>query len=395
MVAGTSPRPLGGVRVIELSSFVAAPTAGLTLAQLGADVIRIDPVGGAADVHRWPLCQSDVGDSGRSLYWAGLNRGKRSAEIDLSTPDGRTLLADLVCAPGPHAGVLVSNLWGKSWLSDEELRARRPDLVHVQVLGRSNGAPAVDYTVNAASGLPYATGPAGGTDPVNHALPAWDLLCGMHAAVAVLAGLHRRVVYGAGTHVTISLEDVAASTLTTLGLLPEALQTGTSRPSYGNELYGTFGADFALADGRRVMVCAITVRQWRQLLERTGTVEAVASAARDLDVDFDDEGQRFTHREVLTGLLRSWFAARTLEHVHSEFDGSQVLWSEFRHLTDAAAALAAGGSPVITARDEDGLGHMLTTTGPLRWRDEEASPPATAPVLGRDTDEVLRLVGDE
>src|SRR4051794_6670008 len=309
MSAATASPPLAGVRVVEVSSFVAAPTAGLTLAQLGADVIRIDPVGGAADVHRWPLAHSSDGQSGRSLYWAGLNRGKRSAEIDLSTPDGRALLADLVCAPGAHAGILVSNLFGKSWLSDDALRARRPDLVHVQVLGRADGGPAVDYVVNAASGLPWATGPAAGTEPVNHALPAWDLLCGMHAAVAVLAGLHRRAVTGAGTYATVSLDDVAASTLTTLGLLPEALQTGASRPAYGNEVYGTFGADFNLADGERVMVVAVTARQWRQLADVTGNADAVAALERQVGADFADEGERFRHRDALIALLRPWFGA--------------------------------------------------------------------------------------
>lgn len=385
MAATSAPRPLGGVRVVEVSSFIAAPTAGLTLAQLGADVVRIDPVGGAADVNRWPLAAG-----GRSIYWAGLNRGKRSAEVDLTTPAGRALLADLVCAPGDDGGVLVSNLYGKPWLSDEELRARRPDLVHVQVLGRSDGASAVDYVVNAASGLPYATGPADGSLPVNHALPAWDLLCGMHAAVAVLAGLHRRREHGVGIHVTVALEDVAAATLTTLGLLPEAHQTGTSRPPYGNAIYGTFGSDFVLADRSRVMVVAITSRQWRALLDATGTTAVVDAVERELGADFSAEADRFRHREVLTALLRPWFAARTREQVTDALGGSMVLWAPFRHLADVAAELAGGGSPVVTARDEGTLGAMLATTGPLRIRGEPPPPLAAAPTLGQHTDDVIR-----
>jgi 2-methylfumaryl-CoA isomerase len=389
MTATPAPRPLDGVRVVEVSSFVAAPTAGLTLAQLGADVLRIDPLGGAADVGRWPLSAS-----GRSIYWAGLNRGKRSAEIDLSTPDGRALLAELVCAPGPGSGILVSNLYGKSWLSDEELRARRPDLVHVQVLGRADGGPAVDYVVNAACGLPYATGPADGTSPVNHALPAWDLLCGMHAAVAILAGLHRRREVGQGSHVTVSLEDVAAATLTTLGILPEALQTGVSRPPLGNEIYGTFGSDFVLADGARVMVVAITARQWQQLLEVTGTTGVVSAVERELGADFSAEGDRYRHRDVITALLRPWFAARSSAAVEQALGPTHVLWSPFRRLADAARELAeASGSAVVAARDEDGLGRMLATSGPLRLRGEPAPAMPAAPVLGQHTDEVVRTAG--
>ena len=389
MAAGSAPRPLDGVRVVEVSSFVAAPTAGLTLAQLGADVLRIDPVGGAADVRRWPLSEQ-----GRSLYWAGLNRGKRSAEIDLSSEAGRQLLAELVSAPGEGGGVLVSNVAGRSWLSDDELRARRPDLVHVQVLGWVDGSSAVDYVVNAASGLPYATGPADGTAPVNHALPAWDLLCGMHAAVAVLAGLHRRRELGTGSYVTVSLEDVAAATLTTLGLLPEALQTGASRPAYGNEIYGTFGADFALADGAQVMVVAVTSRQWRDLVVATGNADAVVALERELGVDFTAEGERFTHRDRLAALLAGWFADRTLAEVTDALRPTHVLWSPFRRLADFAADLAAGRSAVAVARDEDDLGRMLATSGPLRYPHEPGVTPAPAPRLGEHTHEVVQTLRD-
>lgn len=380
-------RPLEGIRVVEVSSFIAAPTAGLTLAQLGADVIRVDPVGGAADTGRWPLSAA-----GRSVYWAGLNRGKRSAEIDLSNADGRRLLRDLVCAPGPGGGILVSNRYGKPWLSDEMLRAQRPDLIHVQVLGRADGGAAVDYVVNAATGLPYATGPEGGAAPVNHALPAWDLLCGMHAATAILAGLFRRSEHGVGVYITVSLEDVAAATLTTLGLLPEAHQTGVARPAFGNAIYGSFGADMPLADGSRVMVVALTRRQWQDLLEVTGRARVVAAVERELGADFAAEGDRFAHREVLVALLRPWFADRMLPEVTEAFAGSQVLWAPFRRLTDLASDLVSGvGSPVVSARHEDGLGHMLATSGPLRMRGEPAPPIADAPVLGQHTDEVIRL----
>src|SRR4051795_1483885 len=261
-------RPLAGLRVVEVSSFVAAPTAGLTMRQLGAEVIRIDPVGGAADTSRWPLS-----DEGESLYWAALNRGKRSVELDLASPEGQAAIVELVCAPGDGNGILVSNLFGKSWLSDEALRARRSDLIHVQVLGRSDGGPAVDYVVNAATGWPLAPGPERLNEPVNHVLPAWDLLCGMHAATAVLAALHRRREQGVGAHITVSLEDVATSTLTTLGMLTEAHQTEVARPRVGNAVYGSFGADFALADGAVVMVAAITNRQWRETVAGAGRRE--------------------------------------------------------------------------------------------------------------------------
>ena len=114
---------LSGLRVVEGSAFVAAPLGGLTLAQLGADVIRFDTIGGGLDYRRWPVTEEGV-----SLYWAGLNKGKRSIAIDLSRPEGRELATELITAPGDDAGLFLSNFPESGWLADARLRAptRRP-----------------------------------------------------------------------------------------------------------------------------------------------------------------------------------------------------------------------------------------------------------------------------
>src|SRR5215475_11313905 len=101
--------PLAGLRVIEVSSFVAAPLGGMTLAQLGAEVIRIDPPGGAPDTTRWPLSPD-----GKSLYWAGLNKGKRSVTLDLRSAAGQAAVADLIANSGPDGGILLTNA-GYPW----------------------------------------------------------------------------------------------------------------------------------------------------------------------------------------------------------------------------------------------------------------------------------------
>ena len=155
-------QPLAGLRVIEGGSFVAVPSAGMALAQLGADVIRVDPPNGGSDFRRWPLAPS-----GESLFWAGLNKGKRSVEIDYRKPEGRELLLALAAAPGPDSGIFLDNMVGKARLTFDELQARRADVIHVRVQGRNNGGPAVDYTINAEVGVPAMTGPQDG-GPVNH-----------------------------------------------------------------------------------------------------------------------------------------------------------------------------------------------------------------------------------
>jgi crotonobetainyl-CoA:carnitine CoA-transferase CaiB-like acyl-CoA transferase len=184
---------LTGMRIVEGSAFVAAPLGGMTLAQLGADVIRFDPIGGGLDARRWPVTAK-----GRSLFWAGLNKGKRSVAIDIRSPRGRDLIAALVAAPGPDAGFLLTNLPAKGWLSYDALRAQRPDVVMVTIVGNPDGSSAVDYTINPATGFPWATGPAaeGGIGGVPQPLPGVvfpqlaQLQAGVLAIVQVTAGRH-------------------------------------------------------------------------------------------------------------------------------------------------------------------------------------------------------------
>src|SRR3977135_1331955 len=170
-VAPDAARPLAGVRIVEICSFVAVPLAGMTLAQLGAEVIRVDPIGGAADYHRWPLT-----DGGDSIYWAGLNKGKRSVAADMRSAEGQDLVQRLIA----DSGVLVTNGAGRQWHSYDPLTRLRPDLIHVEVSGRADGGTGVDYTVNAAIGFPMVTGPADLAAPVNHVLPAGDVAGGIY-----------------------------------------------------------------------------------------------------------------------------------------------------------------------------------------------------------------------
>jgi 2-methylfumaryl-CoA isomerase len=169
-----STRPLDGLTVVEVSSYVAAPLGGLTLAQLGAEVIRVDPIGGAADQGRWPLAPSGI-----SLFWTGMNKGKRSVTVNFRQPEGRQIVADLVRTSGAGGGIVLTNAVGRAWLGYPELARVRPDLIHLQILGYRDGRAAVDYTVNAETGFPMVTGPDTLEGPVNHVLPAWDVACGL------------------------------------------------------------------------------------------------------------------------------------------------------------------------------------------------------------------------
>ena len=127
---------LKGLRVIEASSFVASPSAGLYLAQLGAEVIRVDTIGGGPDYNRWPKS-----DEGSSFYWEGLNKGKKSITVNMRTDQGKSLLRDLVAAPGKQGGILLTNFPVGGFLSYEELKKVREDVIVARVMGSSQRRP--------------------------------------------------------------------------------------------------------------------------------------------------------------------------------------------------------------------------------------------------------------
>lgn len=317
---------LTDLSVIEASSFVASPTAGLYLAQMGAEVIRVDQIGGGPDFHRWPITPS-----GNSLYWENLNRAKKSVALDLSRAEGRELLQALVRATGQF----VTNFPANGFLSHETLAAGRSDLVTVRVMGWADGSPALDYTVNNAVGYPMLTGP--GPEPVNHVLPAWDLLTGAYAAFALVSALRHRGQTGLGSEVRIPLSDVAIGTVANLGGIAEIFHTGGDRARLGNTVYGLFGRDFTTRDGQRTMIVVVTPRQWANLLAALDLRDAIAAVERDRGVDFaSDDGLRFIHRDALFPLFERAIGARDHRDLAAAFDEGGIVHSAYRTMADAA-----------------------------------------------------------
>ncbi len=375
---------LSGLRIVEVSAFIAAPLGGMTLAQLGAEVIRIDPIGGNIDHHRWPLSPA-----GASLYWTGLNKGKRSVALALDTPQGREIARALITAPGEEGGILLTNLPASGWMSHAALSAARPDLVMLRLTGNPDGSAAVDYTVNCASGFPLATGRGG--EPVNHVLPAWDVAAGLYLATGLLAAERYRRRTGAGQEVTLSLADVMLATVGNLGYLAEAQVNGTVRPPLGNSLYGAFGRDFPTADGRRVMVVAISNRQWRALGEATGLAARLAMVGPLMGVDLDDEGGRFQARDAIAAVLAPWFAARGLEEIRRAFAGSGVLWGPYQDFGQLLAEdpRCSTANPLFQEVGQPGVGRHLAPGSPLAFGAVPRGAVAPAPRLGEHTDLVL------
>jgi 2-methylfumaryl-CoA isomerase len=380
---------LAGMRVIEGSAFVAAPLGGMTLAQLGAEVIRFDQIGGGLDYGRWPLAAD-----GQSLFWSGLNKGKRSIALDLRGEEGRELAAALIGAPGPEAGLFLTNFPARGWLDYAALGERRPDLIMVALTGNPDGTSEVDYTVNPATGFPWATGPRNLAEPLNSVLPAWDVAMGTLAAVGMLAAERYRSSTGQGQKVDLALSDVAFAMVGNLGRIAEATLGATDQPKDGNYLYGAFGHDFATKDGRRVMVVALTARQWEALVAVTGVGGACAGIEAATGYDLDTETGRFEGRELIAALLRPWFAARDLAEIRAAFTATGVSWGPYQTFGQLVAEdpRVSAANPMFEAVEQPGVGTYLMPGSPLHFEAVSRQPVRRAPLLGEDTEEVLAEV---
>jgi 2-methylfumaryl-CoA isomerase len=378
---------LRGLTVVEGASFIAAPSCGLYFAQLGAEIIRFDMIGGGPDFGRWPRDQG-----GQSLYWEGLNKGKKSVAIDLGRPDGRELAAALVTAPGPGRGIFLTNFPATGFLAYDRLVKRRPDLIAVRVMGRPNGEPAVDYTVNSAVGIPYMTGPEDAVGPINQVLPAWDLITGAYAAFALLAAERHRQMSGNGQEVRIALSDVAMASVGHLGQIAEVSLSGNDRPRYGNDIFGAFGRDFATRDGVSIMLVAITARQWSGLVRALNIGPEIAAAEEAAGVSLaHDEGLRFEHRGRINPIVERAVAHRAYNELMVAFKECGACWGPYRTLRAALEndADLSTQNPIFSMVDHPSGHRYLTPGAAASFTGLQRETPTSAPRLGQHTDEIL------
>jgi 2-methylfumaryl-CoA isomerase len=352
---------------------------------MGADVIRIDTLGGGLDYRRWPVTEDNT-----SLFWCGLNKSKRSVALDLARPEGRELALALACAPGENAGLFLTNFPPRGWLAHDKLRARRADLIQLTLMGDRHGGSAVDYSVNARVGVPLFTGDPAAEGPVNHVLPAWDLITGQMVAVGLLAAERHRRRTGEGQHVKLALQDVGLAVMNHLGFIEEA-RRGEPRQRHGNELFGAFGRDFATADGQRVMVVGLTLKQWRTLCDALGIQAEVDALGARLGLDLAQEGNRFRARRELARIVGDRIAARSRADLARDFDRLGVCWGPYQDIATLVAEdpECSPANPMFSTVLQPGVGEMLAAGIPLDFSARERLPARPAPRLGEHTEEVL------
>ncbi len=357
---------LKGLRVVEGSAFIAAPMCGMTLAQLGADVIRFDQLGGGMDYRRWPVTENNT-----SIYWAEMNKGKRSIAVDLKSGEGKEIIADLICVDGADAGIFSTNLPARGWLSYEELSKTRKDLIQHEIVGNRHGGTALDYTVNAKVGFPYLTGHPDDARPVNHVLPAWDITTAYLAAIDILAAERHRRLTGKGQQIKLALADVALSTMGHLGYIGEVTINKQERQRHGNYLYGALGRDFKTSDDERVMLIAINAKQWNGLLEATGIKNEAGHLENLMQLDFSTEGDRFEARVELSRLLEPWFARNPLSVVSKTFDKCGICWDKYQTVKQLVESDpdCSPDNPIFEVIEQPGIGTYPVPSGAMLFSD--------------------------
>jgi len=378
---------LTGLSIVEVSSFVASPTAGLYCAQMGAEVIRLDQIGGGLDYDRYMLTTE-----GRSLAWENLNRAKKSVALDLKSPEGRELCVELAC----KTGQLITNLPEKSFLSHAAVGEGRADMISVRIMGWHDGRQAMDFTVNAASGYPLMTGPEDWNPetapPVNQVLPAWDLITGAYCAFALMAALHHRAATGEGSEVRVPLGDVAIGTVANSGAMAEMLYRGADRPRLGNAIWGALGRDFVSRDGKRFMVAVLTPNQWTAMVAALGIAGPVAALESAAQVEFArSDHNRFVHREALFTIVQQAAGALDYADLAERLTRAGATFERYRTMHEAATdPVLVADNPLFGASPANPSGFEYPAARSFaNLPHREAGDPASAPYLGQHSEEVL------
>ena len=378
---------LNDLSIIEVSSFVASPTAGLYCAQMGAEVIRVDHKAGGLDYNRYMLTAE-----GRSLSWENLNRAKKSVALDLQSGEGRELCVELAA----KTGQLITNLPEQSFLAHAAMAARRADMVSLRIMGWHDGRQAMDFTVNAAAGYPLMTGPedwdADTAPPVNQVLPAWDFITGAYCAFAMLAALRHRDRTGAGSEVRVPLGDVAIGTMANAGLLAEVLYRGSDRERLGNAIWGAFGRDFRSRDGVRFMVAALTPKQWSGLVKAFELEAGIGALEAEVGVRFaDGDTPRFKHRARLFALFQQAADGLDYAQLEARMAAEGCTFERYRTAYEAANdPVLVAGNPLFGASPANPSGFAYPATRSFaNLPGQEAGAPRPAPHLGEHSEEVL------
>jgi crotonobetainyl-CoA:carnitine CoA-transferase CaiB-like acyl-CoA transferase len=388
--------PLSHVRVLDLGRIMAAPWATQILADLGADVIKIERPKVGDDTRSWgpPFLAASDGTSTREAgYYLSVNRGKRSVTVDLAKPKGQAIIRALA----QTADVVIENFkagaLAKYGLDATSLRAEKPDLIYCSVTGFGQDGPrsdqaAYDFAIQAMGGLMSITGerddmPGGGPQKVG--VPVIDLMTGMYAAVAILAALVRRGENGHGETIDLAMLDVAAALLSNQAM--NHLASGKIPKRGGNRHPNIQPQDvFACADGFFVLAVG-NDGQFAKLCEAIGNPDWAA------DPRFSTNPARVTANLELTTLLSAAFATWTRDDIVSALDAAGVPAAPINTVDQVFKDPQIQHRQMLRHLPHKLAGTVPQVVSPIRYLDEPLSFDRAPPMLGQHTADVLQEIG--
>ncbi|WP_288380032.1 CaiB/BaiF CoA-transferase family protein [uncultured Massilia sp.] len=397
MTTNASPLPtaLGHIRVLDLSRVLAGPWCSQNLADLGADVIKIERPGNGDDTRAWgpPYAKDEQGsDTSEAAYYLSANRGKRSVTVDIASGEGQALLRELV----KHCDVVLENFkvghLKRYGLDYDSLRAIKPDLVYCSITGFGQDGPyahraGYDFLIQGMGGLMSVTGerddlPGGGPQKAGVALT--DLMTGMYATVAVLAALTHRDRSGEGQHIDMALLDTQVAMLANMG--SNYLNSGKPPKRWGNAHANIVPYQtFACADGH-IIVATGNDGQYQKFVEAGGRVELGS------DPRFATNPLRVKNRDVLVPLLAEMVKQKPRDEWIALLESVGVPCGPINDIGEVFANEQVQAREVAIELPHPSAGKVKLVRNPIRMSATPATSDKAPPLLGQHTDEVLRDV---
>ncbi|MBF7012840.1 CaiB/BaiF CoA-transferase family protein [Novosphingobium resinovorum] len=377
--------PLAGVRVIDFTRVLAGPAASLALADLGAEVFKIEPPGTGDETRSFPPIRD-----GESHYYLAVNRGKKSIVVDLKTPEGLALVKDLAA----QCDVLVENyrpgVMERLGLGWEELHAANPRLIYCSISGYGQTGPlrdrpSFDIVLQAMSGALSMNGEAGGL-PTKLGIPLGDLVGGINGPIGVLSALYERERTGEGRHIDISLMDGLMGMLGYIAQL--AFFTGSDPQRVGSQHpnlvpYGIFPAREA-----SIVIACLTPGFWARICRSIGREELAE------DPRYDTLEKRRDAREEVNAIIADFTARHCVDELAAIFTAHEVPHAPILGVSEALAQPQAQARGMVVETEHAVLGTIPIVNRSIRFTDAEQPVPEAPPVLGQHTDAILAEVLD-
>lgn len=371
---------LTGVRVLDFARYLAGPYCAMLLADMGAEVIRVEEPGGSADRTLGPLAPT-----GDSMSIMTVNRNKKGITLDLTKEKGREVMRELV----KRSDMVVENYGAGTkeplGLGYESLKKVNPAIILVSISGFGGSGPyskrlAFDPTAQALSSSMSYTGFPGGP-PTRGAAPYVDFSTGIYSALGAMLALYHREKTGVGQVVDMALLDTAVSFSAGYGVAAEYKILGTVRQPLGNHSFYNYSDSYQAKDGW-VMISVIGHRLWKRFARLIGKEEWGD------DARFKDDNSRFEHRDIIRSVVSRWMATRTVAEVIKALEENRVPCAKVNNAADMFVDPQIRARGMIVDVDYPGVGPVPLGGVTIKLSETPGSIETRSPLVGEHNQEV-------